>query len=502
MTYSFDSQPDNPPVSATSMNQDISTTTGTHLLRVKAWGNSGAYCETDLNINVSSQSVVISAPANNAILPMTFQLQAQAPTCNGRSTNSMAYNFAGHPDTTFSGAQSIDTQVTAPTTGVQQLNVKAWNGNGDLCETSVSVDVENTAAEITISQPTDPNVAMNFPLVASSSTCQGSTTSSMTYSFDSLPDHTPAFSGQSFNTTANAPSTGAHLLRVKAWNASGGFCEQDMNLTVIDSGIVWPSNAGSFPNIEELPAYTGGYNQGTTADGFPCDNGATTVTDGVWLTQRDCGTNGGKTGMTSTLTPGPGAPPTNTTAREYKLTSSNVPNPPGTATPGIRWSARLTGANVADQHFGFDAWAYFVNDGSLDRTHALELDINQVTSGGTLYIMSHQCNFSTGFWQVGGWQSTDQHCDRNILSAGSWHHIQIKMRRDTTPDQIVFEQVAVDGVVQNLTCGGNPCTRLSKSSNWSPAGLIVPNFQIDANQSTSSGITTYVDSFYIYAWPN
>jgi hypothetical protein len=500
MTYSFDSQPDNPPVSATSMNQDISTTAGSHLLRVKAWGNSGAFCETDLSINVSSQSVVISTPTNNATVSVTFQLQAQAPACNGKSTNTMAYNFAGHPDTTLPGAQSIDTQVTAPVTGVQQLNVKAWNGSGDLCETSVSVDAENTG--ITISQPTDPNVAISFPLAASSSTCQGGPTSSMTYSFDSLPDHTPVFSAQSFNTTANAPSTGAHLLHVKAWNTSGVLCEQDVSLNVIESGIVWPSNVSSFSNIEELPAYTGGYNQGTTNDGFPCDNGATTVTDGVWLTQRDCGTNGGKTGTTSTLTPGPGAPPTNTKVREYKLATATVPNPPGTATPGIRWSSRLTGADVANQHFGFDAWIHFENDGSIDRLHALELDVNQVTSGGTLYIMSHQCNFDTGFWQVGGWQTTDQHCDRTMFSADSWHHVQIKMRRDTSPDQIVFEQVAVDGVVQNLTCGGNPCTRLPKSSNWSPAGLIVPNFQIDANQPTSTGITAYVDSFYIYYWPN
>lgn len=516
MTYSFDSQPDNPPVSATSINQDISTTTGTHLLRVKAWGNSGAFCETDLSINVSSQSTVISTPANNAIVSMTFQLQAQAPTCNGRSTNSMAYNFAGHPDTTLSGAQSIDTQVTAPATGVQQLNVKAWNGIGNLCETSVSVDAEATAGEITITQPTDSNVAMNFPLAAKADTCQGSTTSSMTYSFDSFPDYTPAFSGTSFSTTANAPNPGVHLLRVKASNASGGLCEQDMNLTVINNvnGIVWPSNATAFPNIEELTDYIGGYkpNTDTSGDGFPCDDGSTSNSDGMWLTQRDCGTSGGKTGTTSTLTfgtpgappPPPGAPSTDTTMREYKLTSANAPT---NATPGMRWSTRLLGADVTNQHFGFDAWVYFQTDGSLALTHALELDINQVQSGGIVYVMSHQCNFdsTSSSWQVGGgsgWQTTDQHCDRSMFSAGSWHHVQIKVRRDTTPDQIVFEQVAVDGAVQNLTCGGNPCTRLSENLGWSPAGLIVPNFQIDANASTSTGITTYVDLFYIYYWPN
>ena len=506
MTYSFDSQTDNPPVSATSLNEDVSTTTGTHLMRVKAWGNSGAYCETDLSINVSSQSVVISAPANNAVVPTTFALQAQAPTCNGRSTTAMAYNFNGHPDTNFSGAQSINTQATAPTTGVQQLNTKAWNGVGNLCETSVSVDVENTAGDITITQPTDPNVAMSFPLAASSNTCQGVTTNSMTYSFDSLTDHTPAFSGTSFSTTATAPSTGAHLLRVKAWNTSGGFCEQDMNLNVIDgggSGIVWPSNAQSFSNIQQLPPYTGAYQSGTTADGFPCDNGEIpSPVDNEWSTQRDCGTNGGKTGTTSTVTPGPAGPPSNDEVRVYQLTSATVPNPPGTATPGMRWSVPLTGASATDQHFGFDAWIYFANDGSLDRTNALEMDINQVISGGIVYVMSNQCNFKIGFWQVGGWTTTGQQCSRSMFSSDRWHHVQIKMRRDSSPDQIVFEQVAVDDVVQNLTCGGNPCTRPSENLGWSPAGLIAPNFQLDANQSTSTGITAYADLFSIYHWPN
>lgn len=244
-----------------------------------------------------------------------------------------------------------------------------------------------------------------------------------------------------------------------------------------------------------------GYQQGTTEDGFPCDDGANVIIDSVWTMQRDCGTNGGRTGATSQVTPGPGTPPTNTEVRAYQVTSATVPNPPNTATPGMRWSVRLTGANVNDQNFGFDVWVYFEDDGSLDRTHALELDINQVVSGGDVYVMSHQCN-DTGYWEVGGWTQTDEQCSRNMFSAGGWHHVQIEVRRDTSPDQIVFEEIAVDGAVQNLTCSNGTCTRAPESLNWSPAGLILPNFQLDANQTTSTGITAYADSFYIYAWPN
>jgi hypothetical protein len=523
MAYSFDSNTDNV-INAQSINQNVSTSAGGHLLRVKAWGNAGAFCETDLNINVSSQSVVISTPANNSTVPMTFQLQAQAPTCNGRSTSSMTYNFAGHPDAPASAVQSISTQVTAPTTGVQQLNVKAWNGIGDLCETSVSIDAENTASDITISQPTDPNVSMSFPLQASSTSCQGIRTNSMTYSFDHLTD-APAVAAQSISTTATAPGTGSHVLHVKAWNTSGGICVQDMNLDVIDNGIVWPANAGNFGHIEEDNAYAGGvsgesapgaYQAATdNNDSNPCDKGVAVPpdqTDNLWLTQRDCGTNGAKTGMTTPLTPGPGAPPTNTAAREYEVTSATGSSG---VTPGIRWSTRLTGQPSTYQNFGFDAYVYFENDGSLDRTGRLELDINQAvfnqaTNQYDLYIMSHQCNFDTGFWEVGGWQATGQRCGdqnntRSGFSPGIWHHIQIKAHR--VNNEIVFDQVALDNNLQNFTCGGGgvgSCTRpVISNAGWQPDGLVVPNFQIDAhltNGAISSPIKVYVDSFYIYYW--
>jgi hypothetical protein len=145
MAYSFDSNADNILSGATSINQMVSTTGGSHILRVKAWGNSGAFCETDLNITVTSQSVVVSAPANNANVAATFPLQAQAAACNGASTSSMAYSFDSLSDNILSGQQSINQNVTAPSGGAHLLRVKAWNVNGGLCETNVSITVSNTS---------------------------------------------------------------------------------------------------------------------------------------------------------------------------------------------------------------------------------------------------------------------------------------------------------------------------------------------------------------------
>ena len=141
MAYSFDSNADHILSGATSIKQTITGTAGSHILRVKAWGNSGAFCESDLNIIISSQSVVVSTPSNNATVATTFLLQAQAPACSGASTSSMAYSFDSNADHILSGQQSINQNVTAPSTGAHILRVKAWNVNGSLCDTDVSITV-------------------------------------------------------------------------------------------------------------------------------------------------------------------------------------------------------------------------------------------------------------------------------------------------------------------------------------------------------------------------
>jgi hypothetical protein len=141
MAYSFDDNTDHILSGATSINQTVTDTAGSHILRVKAWGNSGAFCETDLNIIISSQSVVVSAPSNNATVAITFLLQAQAPTCSDATTSSMAYSFDSNADNILSGQQSINQNVTAPSNGAHILRVKAWNVNGALCDTDVSINV-------------------------------------------------------------------------------------------------------------------------------------------------------------------------------------------------------------------------------------------------------------------------------------------------------------------------------------------------------------------------
>lgn len=54
MGYSFDNSTDTTIVNSTSINAQVSSGTGSHTLHVKAWGNQGASCVTDVAITVTA----------------------------------------------------------------------------------------------------------------------------------------------------------------------------------------------------------------------------------------------------------------------------------------------------------------------------------------------------------------------------------------------------------------------------------------------------------------
>jgi len=64
MGYSFDNSPSTTIVYGTSINTSVSAANGSHTLHVKAWGNGGGACDTDVAISVT-------APANAAVVPST-----------------------------------------------------------------------------------------------------------------------------------------------------------------------------------------------------------------------------------------------------------------------------------------------------------------------------------------------------------------------------------------------------------------------------------------------
>jgi hypothetical protein len=126
MGFSLDSSSNNTFAYSTSIYSAVTASGGAHTLHVKAWGNSGSACDTDVAITVDGVSV--SSPGNGASISSTFTLIANSVTCSLQPVSAMGYSFDSG-STAFVYANYMNGSVTAPS-GAQTLHVKSWGNAG------------------------------------------------------------------------------------------------------------------------------------------------------------------------------------------------------------------------------------------------------------------------------------------------------------------------------------------------------------------------------------
>ncbi len=129
MGYSVDSGSDNVVHGSKSLDLTDTASAGSHILRVKAWGTSGAYCETDVSLTVSSTGgLVPGAGANHAYNLENYTTYTGAytdPAGNGTTcpdngaASSDTYLWLTESDCGTGGTKSGSTtnQITTPTYG-------------------------------------------------------------------------------------------------------------------------------------------------------------------------------------------------------------------------------------------------------------------------------------------------------------------------------------------------------------------------------------------------
>src|ERR1700722_6658636 len=82
MGFSLDSSSTNTFVYSPSIYSSVTASGGAHTLHVKAWGNGGSACDTDVAITVDGVSV--SSPGNGAAISSNFTLAANSATCSSQ----------------------------------------------------------------------------------------------------------------------------------------------------------------------------------------------------------------------------------------------------------------------------------------------------------------------------------------------------------------------------------------------------------------------------------
>ena len=179
--------------------------------------------------------VTVSSPGNGSQVSSPIQLSASASECSNLSVTAMGYSLDSSTDTTIVDETSITAQVPA-NPGSHTIHVKAWNTQGGVCVSDVTVTVVASSSGsssdgITVSSPGQgATVATPFELSASASACSGQTVVSMGYSLDSSASTTTA-AGTSILEQVPA-SAGAHTINVKSWGNQGAGCAVSIPITV------------------------------------------------------------------------------------------------------------------------------------------------------------------------------------------------------------------------------------------------------------------------------
>ena len=110
-----------PQIGGATLNASVRASTGWHILRVKAWGESGAYCETDSNLNVSTTSGLVppSTAAQYAHLENDQTYTGPYASCGG-ATGPSGNLWQTQPDCGTVGTKTGSTSiVSTPVYGPQ-----------------------------------------------------------------------------------------------------------------------------------------------------------------------------------------------------------------------------------------------------------------------------------------------------------------------------------------------------------------------------------------------
>lgn len=158
---------------SSSIATNISASDGTHTVHVKAWGNQGAVCVTDVTVTVTnaadhaaeaaasstSSSVSISSPSSGQNVSSPFSLSAHASSCSSHSVSSIGYSIDSGDTTVVHGSTSIDSEVSA-SAGTHIVHVKAWSNTGAVCTAQVSIKVTTVTDDVSANTSVVPSSAV------------------------------------------------------------------------------------------------------------------------------------------------------------------------------------------------------------------------------------------------------------------------------------------------------------------------------------------------------
>ena len=211
----------------TAIDNNVGMSLGVHPVLVRAWDTSGAYGDQTLNLTiVKKPAVAISTPAavSNVISPITFQASA-TPTAG--HTISEWHVYLDETLVYRAGAvNAIHTNIVAGV-GNHTILARAWDTSGAHGDQIVTAKVSPVA--VNISTPLT-NASVGSPVNIQAAASSANTITGWVVYIDSI-NVFQQYDGSPIN--VNLPiGFGWHDVLVRAWDSTGAYGDQTINLTV------------------------------------------------------------------------------------------------------------------------------------------------------------------------------------------------------------------------------------------------------------------------------
>lgn len=329
------------------------------------------------------------------------------------------------------------------------------------------------ASNITIANPANGTTSSSpLWIRAHNVGCNGLSPTAFGFSIDSSSTTTMGNTAYDIDVTRYAIPSGTHSIHFKAWTKSG-VCP------VVTTTVNVAGSAAGSPPPPSSPS--------TTSASIPSNAVASDDLDtlGNWAGEHDTGTPGSSKGSMAY----PAITPLYDDAREFYMTYSDR--------GGERWHITFA-KDPNPTHFILDTYVYVTNP---DQLANLELDLNQVISGGKTVVFGMQCSSYSGTWEYTyyssgfHWKPSNVKCSTRSWAANTWHHIQVAYHRDSSGN-VTNDWVSLDGSKSNFS---GATVYSAQSLGWA-TGSLVMNVQMDGYTKTSGSVTSYFHKTTFYRW--
>src|SRR5690348_4548366 len=184
-------------------------------------------------ISAFATTVSVSAPANNANVTSPVNFRASATPTSGYVITGWHIYVDGVDSYSSGAVTSINTNLTI-SNGSHQVVVRAWDSSGTYASQTLTVNVVSQGVTVNVTAPA------NGATVYSPADIQAKATSAYPITgWHIYVDGTDSYSaGATTSISANVPmSAGTHTVVVRAWDSTGAYGSQTLNLTVASSNI-------------------------------------------------------------------------------------------------------------------------------------------------------------------------------------------------------------------------------------------------------------------------